>query len=87
MTYQTLLGGLEWMNDDPIFIRLRQFWIDCIIDNDLNGYMWNYWKGLREIWNKYYSNNHTEVAKDIKFERLLGFPILYLMMIGLSLDV
>jgi patatin-like phospholipase len=69
----------RWVKDNPIFIRWRQFWIDSVLDNDLNGDMWNYWKGLREIWNKYYYNNYPiEIEKDIKYERLLGFPIPYL---------
>ena len=66
--------ALGWVKDNPIFIR--QFWIDSVLDNDLNGYMWNYWKGLREIWNKYYNNNYpVEIENDIKYERPLGFPI------------
>lgn len=68
-----------WVKDNPIFIRWRQFWIDSVQDNDLNGYMWNCWKVLREIWNKYYNNNYPLVIEnDIKYERPLGFPIPYL---------
>ena len=40
----------KWLKDNPLFGEWGKFWLEDGIDNDLNSSLWNYWKGMREIW-------------------------------------
>jgi hypothetical protein len=68
----------KWLKDNPLFIGWGKFWLEDGIDNDLNSNMWNYSRGMREIWNTFYNNFSEEIEKAAKNQRLSGFPVLYL---------
>ena len=62
----------------PLFREWSKFWLEDGIPNDLNSNMWNYWKGMREIWNTFCNNFSEETEEAAKNQTLLGYPIPYL---------